>query len=87
MKTSGFRCETKFGLLVFLGHPITYPSHVMYDVYIPIKMERWQLPHLCQHEDNDVLFEGSFIYSIAYIRCKNCVCQLQVKPAAIYSHF
>ena len=21
MKTSGFRCETKFGLLVFLGHP------------------------------------------------------------------
>ena len=22
MKTSGFRCETKFGLLVFLGHPI-----------------------------------------------------------------
>ena len=24
MKTSGFRCETKFGLLVFLGHPIQY---------------------------------------------------------------
>ena len=21
MKTSGFRCETKFGLLGFLGHP------------------------------------------------------------------
>ena len=21
MKTSGFRCETKFGLLVFFGHP------------------------------------------------------------------
>ena len=25
MKTSGFRCETKFGLLVFLGHPNTPP--------------------------------------------------------------
>ena len=24
MKTSGFRCETKFGLLVFLGHPNIY---------------------------------------------------------------
>ena len=26
MKTSGFRCETKFGLLVFLGHPIVHVS-------------------------------------------------------------
>ena len=24
MKTSGVSCETKFGLLVFLGHPIGY---------------------------------------------------------------
>ena len=30
MKTSGFRCETKFRLLVFLGHPI---------------QESWPLPH------------------------------------------
>ena len=29
MKTSGFRCETKFGLLVFLGHPNV---HHMYNV-------------------------------------------------------
>ena len=28
MKTSGFRCETKFGLLFFLGHPSpqSYPN-------------------------------------------------------------
>ena len=26
MKTSGFRCETKFGLLVFLGHPNAHGS-------------------------------------------------------------
>ena len=25
MKTSGFRCETKFGLLVSLGHPNCHP--------------------------------------------------------------
>ena len=26
MKTSGFRCETKFGLWVFLGHPSAHPQ-------------------------------------------------------------
>ena len=30
MKTSGFRCETKFGLLGFLGHPTVHLSTTMY---------------------------------------------------------
>ena len=32
MKISGFRCETKFGLLVFLGHPNHPPVH-QYDFF------------------------------------------------------
>ena len=27
MKTTGFRCETKLGLLVFLGHPNHHHQH------------------------------------------------------------
>ena len=29
MKTSGFRCETKFGLLAFLGHPNVEDGYYM----------------------------------------------------------
>ena len=33
MKTSGFRCETKFGLLVFLGHPNVHATKQMLITY------------------------------------------------------
>ena len=33
MKTSGFRCETKFGLLVFLGHPSGHSRKTIFDGY------------------------------------------------------
>ena len=34
MKTSGFRCETKFGLLVFLGHPNIQYQNDQFDQFL-----------------------------------------------------
>ena len=53
MKTSGFRCETKFGLLFFLGHPNDESEQGM--ILHHAKYWRWR----CEILENDAIMTGS----------------------------